>query len=336
MSHADSITVVKPRLAFVGVGWIGLHRMKAILDEDCAVAAVLADRSTDAVRDALEAAPSATACEDLDDVLSSDVDGVVIATPSGLHAGQAIRALDAGKAVFCQKPLGRTAEEVAAVVEAARRNDRLLGVDLSYRYTSAMQAVHTAIREGKIGRVFGADLVFHNAYGPDKDWAHDPELSGGGCVIDLGIHLADLLLWTLDEKEVQHATSALFSEGRRLTLPTREIEDYAQIELGLTGGASARLTCSWRFSCGRDAVIEASFHGTEGALCFRNVEGSFYDFTAELRRGAQTEVLVSPPDAWGGRAAVAWAERLAEGARYDARIEDAVNLAEAIDMMYGR
>jgi predicted dehydrogenase len=46
--------------------------------------------------------------------------------------------------------------------------------------------------------VFAVDLVFHNAYGPDKPWFYDPELSGGGCVMDLGVHLVDLALWSLD------------------------------------------------------------------------------------------------------------------------------------------
>jgi predicted dehydrogenase len=59
---------------------------------------------------------------------------VVIATPSALHAEQSIAALTSGAAVFCQKPLGRTADEVRQVVDAARTADRLLAVDLSYRF----------------------------------------------------------------------------------------------------------------------------------------------------------------------------------------------------------
>jgi predicted dehydrogenase len=336
MMDAGSTTAVKPRLGFVGVGWIGLSRMKAILEEDCGVAAVLTDPNRDALQGALEAAPSAALCGDLDELLGSDVDGVVLATPSGMHAEQAVRALDAGKAVFCQKPLGRTAPETEAVIDAARRNDRLLGVDLSYRYTRAMQSVRSALRAGELGRIYAANLVFHNAYGPDKAWAQDPELAGGGCVIDLGIHLVDLLLWSLDGSEIRRVGSTLFRKGRRLALPTQEIEDYAHAEIELSDGGAAHLACSWRFSCGCDAVIEASFYGTDGSLCFRNVEGSFYDFTAELRRGARTDVLVSPPDGWSGRAAVEWASRLAEDAGYDPGIEDGVDLARAIDMMYGR
>lgn len=336
MTLVTAATAVKPRLGFVGVGWIGLNRMKSILDEDCADAAVIADPNSDALREAQALVPSAASCNDLDAVLKEDIDAVVLATPSGLHAKQAIRALKAGKAVFCQKPLGRTCEETRQVIEAARRNDRLLGVDLSYRHIHAMQAVRNAVRSGEIGRVFAVDLVFHNAYGPDKSWALDPELSGGGCVIDLGIHLVDLLFWSLEEPKVRLVTSALFREGRRLTPISGEIEEFAQADIDLAGGGVARLTCSWHCSCGQDAVIEASFYGTEGTASFRNVDGSFYDFTAELRRGAQTQVLVEPPDRWGGRAALDFIARLAQSPRYDIRIEDVIDVAQTIDRIYGR
>ncbi len=147
-------------------------------------------------------APEAQVFDSLDELLAQDLDAVVIATPSALHAEQSIEALNRGFAVFCQKPLGRNGLEVKRVVEAARRADRLLGVDLSYRWTRAALAMRDTVRSGRIGRVFHADLVFHSAYGPDKPWFYDLRLAGGGCVIDLGVHLVDLALWALGFPEV--------------------------------------------------------------------------------------------------------------------------------------
>ena len=89
---------------------------------------------------------SAKLVSTLDDLLDAGVDGVVIATPSAMHAEQSIRALERGAAVFCQKPLGRTAAEVQAVVDAARAADRLLGVDLSYRFTEGMRRIREVVR----------------------------------------------------------------------------------------------------------------------------------------------------------------------------------------------
>ena len=128
MSNA---TPRKPRLGFLGVGWIGRHRMEAMLATGLVEAAAISDPSPDMIRDAALLAPHAQVVDDLDAMLALDVDGVVIASPSALHAAQSIQALEAGKAVFCQKPLGRDAAETQAVVAAARRADQLLGVDLT-------------------------------------------------------------------------------------------------------------------------------------------------------------------------------------------------------------
>src|SRR5262249_2128900 len=113
-----------------------------------------------------------------------------------------------------QKPLGRTAAEVEAVVDAARTADQLLAVDLSYRFTEGMRLIRGLVGSGKLGRIYAADLVFHNAYGPDKGWFYDAALSGGGCVMDLGVHLVDRALWMLDFPAVGEVSARLFC-GRR-------------------------------------------------------------------------------------------------------------------------
>src|SRR5690606_18206332 len=210
--------------------------------------AAIADTSAERVSSAIESAPDAVACDSLDALLDTGVDGIVIATPSALHAEQAIRVLERGVAVFCQKPLGRTAAETKAVIEAARAADVLLGVDLSYRFAAAMRAVRAAVRAGDIGDVFAVDLVFHNAYGPDKGWARDPALAGGGCVIDLGIHLIALAFWTLDAPIVQSVDSQLYARSRRLPRGTDVCEDFAKAAIELAGGAVLHVDCSWEVS----------------------------------------------------------------------------------------
>lgn len=310
--------------------------MEAVLKSGMADACAICDPSPDMLAAAKSLAPDAVTVDSLDALLETRPDGIVIATPSALHAGQSIRALDAGVAVFCQKPLGRTADEVAAVVDAARRNDRLVAVDLSYRHVRAMQAVRHRVSDGAIGTVFAADLVFHNAYGPDKPWFYDAALSGGGCVMDLGVHLVDLLLWALDFPAVEAVYAGLYAGGSKLRGQDRQVEDYAVATLDLESGAVARLACSWRLHAGCDAVISAVFHGTQGSLAFSNVAGSFYDFTAELRRGTKTEVLVAPPDDWGGRAAVDWAARLAAGGGFDPEADRLLPVASVLDRIYGR
>jgi len=326
----------KPRLGFAGVGWIGRNRMEAMIAADCAEIAGIAEPSSDMAAAAAESAAGAKMVGDLDALLALGLDGVVIATPSALHAAQALTALESGAAVFCQKPLGRTAAEVAAVLDAAERANRLLSVDLSYRWTEGMTRLHALARDGAIGDIYAADLVFHNAYGPDKKWFYDRALAGGGCVIDLGVHLIDLALWMTGFPAVEEVSSDLFAGGRRLPPDAGAVEDYAVATLRLATGAVVRIACSWNLHAGRDAEISALFHGREGSLSFRNVGGSFYDFTAALLRGTSREELTAPPDQWGGRAAAAWARRLADGEGFDPSIREMQPVAEVIDRIYGR
>jgi predicted dehydrogenase len=247
-----------------------------------------------------------------------------------------VAALESGAAVFCQKPLGRSERETAWVIDGARRADLLLGVDLSYRFTEGMQRIRELVRRGEIGDVFAADLVFHNAYGPDKEWFYDVERAGGGCVMDLGIHLVDLALWTLGFPTVEAVTSRLFAGGSPLGGRPRVVEDYGVARLDLATGATVQIACSWRLSAGCDARIEAAFYGTEGGARLHNVGGSFYDFVADRFRGTTAERIAAPPDDWGGRAAVEWAQRLGQGERFDPEVEKLVDVARVLDRVYGR
>lgn len=319
-------------LGFLGTGWIGRNRMEAMLATGEAKAVAICDPNGEAAASAHELAPEAQMAASLDELLECEPDGVVIATPSALHAEQCIRAIGAGAAVFCQKPLGRSAAEVQAVLDSARDADRLLGVDLSYRHTAAMQAIRERVRSGELGQVFAADLIFHNAYGPQSSWFWDPQLSGGGCLIDLGVHLVDLALWLFDFPEVTDARATLLRHGRPAA--AEEVEDFALAELSFASRAHIRIACSWNLSAGQDAVIGATFYGTGGGAEMRNENGSFFDFSAKLLEGRDRRTIVSPPDDWGGRAAAEWVSKLAAGDRFDRSTEGLLQTAQALDRLY--
>src|SRR5690606_20765238 len=155
---AGDAGMTRPRVGFLGTGWIGRHRMEAMIATGVIEPFALSDPSTECAAKAAKLAPGAAILPTLEAMLDHGLDGLVIATPSALHAEQAIAALDRGIAVFCQKPLGRNAPEAAAVVEAARRADRLLGLDLSYRHTAAARAMASVLKRGDLGEIFAVDL----------------------------------------------------------------------------------------------------------------------------------------------------------------------------------
>ncbi|HEX3019502.1 MAG TPA: Gfo/Idh/MocA family oxidoreductase [Chitinispirillaceae bacterium] len=320
-------------LGFLGMGWIGKHRLNALINKGIARAAVISDISE---QNAIEVALTDTVvCSSLEKLLENkSLDGVVIATPSALHAQQAQMALKAGFPVFCQKPLGRNLNEVKSVVDTAMAKDKLLGIDFSYRFLKTVYMVEKLIRCGDIGKVFAVDAVFHNAYGPDKSWFYNSELSGGGCVIDLGIHLVDLILWIFDFPSVFNVQSRLYAYGNRIRGKAKEVEDYAVGSFDLENGCMVNFACSWKLQAGTDAVIALTFYGTEGALCIRNISGSFYDFKAEKYRKTSRELLYDSPDDWGGGAIINWANRLAKDCSFDPSICEVQKVTEVLDSIY--
>jgi predicted dehydrogenase len=330
---------VIPLVGFIGTGWIGLNRMNAIAKENMIIIDAIADSDKDNLMRAQESIPDAKVFESIEELLDNNtgLSGVVIATPSALHADQAIYALEKGMAVFCQKPLGRTAQETKSVVEAAQNNNKLLGVDFSYRFTEGMQKIYHLIKSETIGKIFAINLVFHNAYGPDKKWFYDARLSGGGCVIDLGSHLIDLALWILDFPAIVHVSSSLFSNGKPIVYPETETEDFAQATIETHTGTTIQLSCSWNLHAGQDALVEATFHGTHGGASFKNTNGSFYDFEAHrFYLKTKKEVLATPPDKWGGKAIIDWARRLAGGEGFNNDAHQFIKVAEVIDRIYKR
>src|SRR5690606_2120585 len=182
-STSGTDTTRRPRIACIGLGWIGCTRLERLVREDLADVVALVDPEAGCRSRAAELAGAASCHRDPAELAGLELDGVVVATPNALHAAQCIEQLRAGRAVFCQKPLGRDADEPAAVLAAARAADRLLDVDLSYRHLRGFRAARELVRAGGIGRPFAGRFVFHNAYGPDKPWFGDRRLSGGGCVL---------------------------------------------------------------------------------------------------------------------------------------------------------
>jgi predicted dehydrogenase len=286
--------------------------MRALLEAGAEAAAVC-DPAPEAAARAAADAPGCEVVPSLEDLLARGLDGIVIATPSAAHAEQAIRGLDAGAAVFCQAPLARTAAEARRVVDAAQEADRLLRVDLSCRHAAGVAELRRLVQEGALGRIYAVELAFHDAYGPDGAWLHGGGLPGGR-LMDLGVHLVDLALWVLGFPEVKELSAPL----------------GAAVQLELSDGTSVRLA-SRRPRVGRDCVIEAAFHGTKGGAALHDTGGSLQDLEVERFHGTRRERLAGPPDAWGGGAAVAWAEALAHGARFDPAVASMVDVHATLD-----
>ncbi|MBF6568226.1 MAG: Gfo/Idh/MocA family oxidoreductase [Candidatus Binataceae bacterium] len=325
---------MKLRLGFVGCGWIGCKRLEALHRSNNAFIQVIAEPDPVAKALAAEIVPAAQLVDSLEQTFECALDGIVLSTPSAFHADQCCRILSNGVAVFCQKPVARTAEETRTIVEGAKSADRLLDTDFSYRFTTAMRNIRELVQTGILGEIYSIDAAFHNSYGPDKQWYYDRNLSGGGCCIDLGIHLIDLALWLLGFPKAMFRHARMFASGRPLrNVDSRTVEDYAMICFD-AGNSQVNVACSWNQPTGGDALISVIVRGTLGAAELRNINGSFYDFEAVHYFKHERRILAQPPDEWGGRALLSWVSRLSLGNCFDQSVYRLIRVSEIVDAAY--
>lgn len=337
MADARAQVPEKPRLGFAGLGWIGAQRLKVLAEAELANVVAVCDPQQQAIDKACEPLLRKPAvCESFDALVAQPLDGVVIATPNVLHEPQAIAAMKKGLAVFSQKPLALTRGGTDRLLALAREKNLPLGVDWSYRYLAGVPELKQHILSGELGTITAAELCFHNAYGPDASWYYELDRAGGGCLLDLGCHLLDLCHWLVGASMPEEVRAHCFRNGKRLYPPVGEPEDFVMAEIDYASGQHVHLSCSWRASVGRGAIIGCRIFGTGGGAEIRNVNGSFYDFEVAVNHGAESTLLGAPPDAWPGRALIDWTNRLGAGDGCDAETAHVATTAEVIDRIYNR
>jgi predicted dehydrogenase len=264
------------RLGVAGLGWLGESLIKDAVRmpefEVVAVQDVVPERAR-AIAAEYHVAWCGEAYADLLDVPA--LDAVLICTPNHLHAAQAQLALGRGKHVLVQKPLALSVADARATISAATDAARLLFVDYTYRFLATMTALREALGSGQHVRAMRA--VFHNIYGPgqEKRWFFDPATSGGGALIDLGVHLIDLGLWLAQPSTVM-LDSADLSDAD-------SVERSAVLHMRLDT-VPFQVAVSWNAPRPQTEIsLEVDTEG--GVLRWENVAGSFFHFRT-LRDGA--------------------------------------------------
>jgi predicted dehydrogenase len=223
-------------VAIVGCGLIGQKRARAL-----AGARLVACADLDAPRAAaLAQSASADAADDWRAAIDRhDVDIVVVATTNEALAPVSAFALECGKHVLVEKPAARSVRELDGVLEAARRRGGIARVGFNHRYHPALLKARELVDAGAAG-----DLMFvRGRYGHggrvgyDREWRADPSRSGGGELIDQGVHLIDLSRWFLGDFE----TVTGFAHTYFWQMP---VDDNAFLLLRTAGGQAAHLHVS--------------------------------------------------------------------------------------------
>jgi predicted dehydrogenase len=252
-------------LGVAGVGWLGESLIKDLASAPSLHLAAVQDVRLDLAREIAARYSCPTATDSFDLLLEAlNVDAVAICTPNALHVLQAQHALQAGKHVLVQKPLALSSKDAVATVALANRQQRLLFVDYTYRYLETTQLLQQHARD-----VTAVRAAFHNIYGPgpEKRWFFDHKLSGGGALIDLGVHLLDLALWLLEPRSVALIHAALENPPIDSAAHLHVRADEIPIQLDVSWSAPLPLT-----------DISVQLDTSDGVWRWENVDGSFFRF----------------------------------------------------------
>lgn len=122
----------------------------------------------------------------------------------------------------------------------------VLHVDQGYQCLDATRAVSDLVYTDALGPIVAVNAVLHSAYGPSSPFSHDRRVAGGGCGLDLGVHLVDLVLAVLGDPAVIEIAAKRFAGGRRLAPGDDTLEDFVTARIELATPATLSLECSWR------------------------------------------------------------------------------------------
>lgn len=209
----------------------------------------------------------------------ADLDAVGVCVPNDLHAEVAVAALNAKKHVLVEKPIARTLVEADAIVEAARANGRSVMVEQTQRFDPVHEVAYDVLRSDLLGRVTQLHGRIGHAgpeywFGAEQSWFLDRQRSGGGALIDVGIHILDLLRW-LSGKQVRRICCQAKTLQKRMT-----VEDTAHALIEFTDGAMGSFEVSW---ITRPYEVTTTFSGERGRL--QTVSGSLNAVTLHLGKG---------------------------------------------------
>jgi len=235
------------RLAVLGAGSVAQVVHLPILTRMRGVEVVaVADRDAHTARTIASRFQIPSVSTEAEQVLTDDVDGVVVCTPSNRHEEQVRAALRAGKFVLCEKPLALTADGVARIMDEEGAQGRLM-VAMNQRYRPDTAALHQFVSGGELGAVYYLKTGWLNRYRPKgRTWRERKSTAGGGAFMDLGLQMLDLALWTLGYPNPERVSAHMHSPAGS------EVEDSAALVLRLEGDRLINLDCTWNLLARKD------------------------------------------------------------------------------------
>jgi predicted dehydrogenase len=298
MSRAKSLK--KVRVGVVGLG-MGRHHVMAYQKHPrCEVTAIcdVDESRLTAVASELNVPHTFTDPKKL--FQSGEVDAVSIATPNTLHAPLTIAALKAGLHVLCEKPMAMSAAQAKQMVAAAKQARRKLAMHFNHRAQPGVQWIARAAQAGELGDIYFARTVWHRRRGiPGRASFLDKSFSGGGAMIDLGVHMLDQTLFIMGYPKVVSVSAATHTKFHKKDVPKipMDVDDFATAYVRFANDATLAMEISWASHHNHAEQFLVQVYGTEGGA--RRLSENYQETAAEIYRrdhgGLSTLRMDAPP-----------------------------------------
>jgi predicted dehydrogenase len=269
-----------------------------------------------------------------------DLTAVSIATPNHLHAPMTVAALKAGKHVLCEKPPALNRKQAEAMYAAAAEAKRVLLINFSYRFRAETRWLRQMADAGQLGEVYFGRTVWHRRRGaPRRPSFTTKAVSGGGPLIDLGVHRLDLALWVMGYPEpasISGATYQTFVDEYRQAGQNFDVEDLAVGMVRFTNGTTLFVEASFDGNGPKGEYMETQLYGTKGGAFHQNV-GESYDFEAYMMlRQPHGFARVTPCELKmpGTNGPAHLVECILDGAAPLVKPEESIRLAAILDGLY--
>jgi predicted dehydrogenase len=277
----------KLRVGVVGLGMGRAHIEGYLKAPDVEVAA-LADTDPARLQDVGDKYGVAARYTDaLEMFRKAGLDAVSIATPNKFHCPLTLAALRQGLHVLCEKPMAMSVAEAESMRRAAEKAGRNLMINFSFRFTNASFALRQQVQSGAIGDIYFGRTVWHRRRGIPRfgGWFGQKDLSGGGPLIDLGVHRIDLALWLMGHPEPVAVSGSAYNvlarERARREKKSYTVEDLACGLVKFRNGATLIVEASWALNINENEHMVTALYGDRGGLVQKNVNGT-YEFVAEI------------------------------------------------------
>lgn len=289
----------KLKAGVIGLGMGGGHLAGYLAHPDVEVVAI-ADRRED--RRALlpknhPAFKGKVYHEGIDMIEKEQLDIISVAVPNDQHKPLTVAALESGANVLCEKPMALNAQEAQEMLDTAKRLNKKLGIDFSYRFNPQSRAMKDLIEEGTLGNIYYGRSVWLRRRGipglaaasfntgsgaPMGSWFYDKKQSGGGPLIDLGVHRLDLALWLMGYPEPVWVMASTYDKfGPRMAKAqglSYTVEDLACAMIKFSNGTTLELDASWASNIKENELQTIRLLGDKGGMYQYNLsEGYTYD-----------------------------------------------------------